>query len=336
VAGTLEPAASVRAGDVVRLPPGSRDVLPEEARELRAISENLRTVFESAGYGEVKTPTLEYADVLARGDLGDVTPTYRLVDDRGAWLTLRSDMTVPIARVAATRYPSDSGPLRFWYDRIAYRPVPQLQGRSREVQQLGIELIGVAGDAGDHEVLGLAARALVAAGLDQARLVVGDARLSETVLRAVGVDEDTIAAVHVALLAGGFVTIEQLLSDFGLAATEIDRVVALLRTRGDASLLADHAELLGTPGQELAATIAGLSDDERARVIVDIGLVRDLDYYSGLVFDAVHPALGEPIGGGGRYDDLVGRFGAVERPAVGFGLAVDAVHRAQTLAGDDA
>src|ERR1700712_2069270 len=134
MAGTLEPATTVRAGDVVRLPPGSRDVLPAEARELRTISHNLQTVFEAAGYGEIKTPTLEYSDVLARGDLGDVTPTYRLVDDRGAWLTLRSDMTVPIARVAATRSPADSGPLRFWYDRIAYQPVPALQGRSREVQ----------------------------------------------------------------------------------------------------------------------------------------------------------------------------------------------------------
>lgn len=332
MAAPLEPAASVRAGDVVRLPPGSRDVLPEEARELRAISEGLRVVFEAAGYGEVKTPTLEYADVLARGEVGDITPTYRLVDDRGAWLTLRSDMTVPIARVAATRYPADSGPLRFWYDRIAYRPVPQLQGRAREVQQLGVELIGVDGAAGDHEVLGLAARALDAAGLDDARLVIGDARLSATVLRAVGMGEATIAAVHDGLLAGGFVGIEMVLAEAGLPGDEVERVVRLLRTRGATSLLEEHAAELAGPGQELAATIAGLSDVERARVIVDIGLVRDLDYYSGLVFDAVHPALGEPIGGGGRYDELVGRFGT-DRPAVGFGLSVDAVHRAQTLGG---
>jgi ATP phosphoribosyltransferase regulatory subunit len=332
MAGTLEPATSVRAGDVVRLPPGSRDVLPEEARELRRISENMQHVFEAAGYGEVKTPTLEYADVLARGDLGDTAPSYRLVDDRGAWLTLRHDMTVPIARVAATRYPADSGPLRFWYDRIAYKPVPALQGRSREVQQLGIELFGVADGSGDREVLGLAARALDAAGLDDARLVVGDARLSETVLHAVGVDEASIAAAHVALLGGQYVTLEQVLADAGLPAAEIARAVTLLRVRGGADVLTTYATELGAPGAELATTIAGLPEAERARVIIDVGLVRDLDYYSGLVFEAVHPALGEPIGGGGRYDELVGRFG-IDRPAVGFGLAVDAVHRAQTLGG---
>ncbi|MBJ7471223.1 MAG: ATP phosphoribosyltransferase regulatory subunit [Solirubrobacteraceae bacterium] len=332
MARSLEPATTVRAGEVVRLPPGSRDVLPEEARELRAITEGVRAEFESAGYGEVKTPTLEYADVLARGELGDVTPSYRLVDDRGAWLSLRSDMTVPIARVAAMRYPADSEPLRFWYDRIAYQPVPALQGRAHEVQQIGIELIGIPGGDGDREILGLAARALDAVGLSSARLVVGDARLSETLLRAVGVSDGVIAAAHDALLAGQIVKLELVLGEAGLSVTEVERVVGILRTRGSAQVLAEHATELGDPGAELAATIAALPEAERARVIVDIGLVRDLDYYSGLVFDAVHPALGEPMGGGGRYDDLVGRFGA-DRPAVGFALAVDAVHRAQTLGG---
>lgn len=330
MARSLEPATAARAGDVVRLPPGSRDVLPEEARELRSISEGVRSVFEAAGYGEVKTPTLEYADVLARGDLGDVAPSYRLVDDRGAWLALRSDMTVPIARVAAMRYPDGGDPLRFWYDRIAYQPVPALQGRAHEVQQVGIELIGVADGPGDQEVLGLAANALDAVSLPSARLVVGDARLSETVLRAVGVGEATIAAAHDALLAGQIVALEQVLAQAGLAAADVSRVVTLLRTRGPASVLAEHADELGAPGAELASTIAALPESDR--VLVDIGLVRDLDYYSGLVFDVVHPALGEPMGGGGRYDDLVGRFGA-DRPAVGFALAVDAVHRAQTLGG---
>lgn len=332
MSGALEPTATVRAGEVVRLPPGSRDVLPEEARDLRLISDTLQDVFEAAGYGEVITPALEYADVIARAELGKAIPTYHLVDDRGAWLSLRSDTTVPLARVAATRYPADSGPLRFWYAQSAYRPVPALQGRSREVQQLGIELFDVAGAAGDREVLDLAARALDAADLQDARLVVGDARLSHTVLDAAGVDADTIAAVHVALAEGQLVMLEHLLLETGLDESKVRGLTALLRTRGGAEVLDENADALGTPGAELAATLAALGPAERSRVIVDIGLVRDLDYYSGLVFEVVHPAIGEPIGGGGRYDDLVGRFGS-SRPAVGFALAVDAVHRVQAATG---
>ncbi len=332
MAGALEPTTTARAGDVVRLPPGSRDILPEEARELRAIGESLRITFEDQGYGEVITPTLEYADVLARGILGDPLPSYRLIDDRGAWLELRSDATVPLARVAATRYHGHEEPLRFWYAQTVFRPVPALQGRSREIAQAGVELFGVPGEDGDREVLGLAAQCLQATNLADARLVVGDARLSETILRGAGADEATVSAVHTELQRGGFVAIELLLADAGLSPEQVERVVGLLRTRGDAALLTEHAAALGTPGADLAATIAGLSAADRDLVIVDLGLVRGLDYYSGLVFEVVHPALGEPIGGGGRYDELVGRFGDA-RPAVGFALEVDSVHRAQALGG---
>ncbi|MEH3053980.1 MAG: ATP phosphoribosyltransferase regulatory subunit [Patulibacter minatonensis] len=332
MAGALEPTITARAGDVVRLPPGSRDILPEEARELRAIGDTLRATFEDQGYGEVITPTLEYSDVLARGIVGDAPPSYRLVDDRGAWLELRSDVTVPLARVAATRFHGHEEPLRFWYAQTVFRPVPALQGRSREISQAGVELFGVAGAEGDREILGIAAQALSATGLPSARLVVGDARLSETVLRGAGVDADTVAAVHKELQRGGFVAIELLLAKAGLPADEVARVTGLLRTRGDAGLLLEHADALGAPGTELAAIIAGLAPADRDLVIVDIGLVRDLDYYSGLVFEIVHPALGEPMGGGGRYDDLVGRFGD-DRPAVGFALEVDSVHRAQASGG---
>lgn len=332
MAGALEPTTTARAGEVVRLPPGSRDVLPDEARELRAIKDVLRTTFEDQGYGEVITPTLEYADVLARGVLGDALPSYRLVDDRGAWLELRSDATVPLARVAATRFHGHEGPLRFWYSQTVYRPVPQLQGRAREISQTGVELFGVDGAAGDREILGVVAQSLAAIGLTEARLLVGDARLSETILRGAGVDDATVTAALGALQRGEFVAIEALLAEAGLALGEVERVVGLLRTRGDVSLLAEHADELGEPGAELRATIDGLAPADQALAVVDLGLVRGLDYYSGLVFEVVHPTLGEPLGGGGRYDELVGRFGD-DRPAVGFALAVDWVHRAQAFGG---
>ena len=86
------------------IPSGTRDVLPDETREVRAITDTLRGVFERHGYGEVYTPALEYESVLARADMAEVQPAYRVFDESGAVLVLRSDMTVPIARVVATRY----------------------------------------------------------------------------------------------------------------------------------------------------------------------------------------------------------------------------------------
>jgi hypothetical protein len=87
-----------------RIPSGTRDVLPDEMRELRAITERLRAEFESAGYGEVYTPALEYESTLGRGESTATIPAYRVFDEQGLVLALRSDMTVPIARLVATRY----------------------------------------------------------------------------------------------------------------------------------------------------------------------------------------------------------------------------------------
>src|SRR4030088_2983063 len=115
-----------------RIPSGTRDVLPDEMRELRAITERLRAVFERAGYGEVYTPALEYEGTLERGDLAGGRPAYRMFDDHGNFLVLRSDMTVPIARLVATRYSSAEPPLRFSYFAHAYRGVRPQRGQSRE------------------------------------------------------------------------------------------------------------------------------------------------------------------------------------------------------------
>src|ERR1700723_4499081 len=124
------------------IPSGTRDVLPDETREVRAITDTVRGVFEGSDYGEVYTPALEYESVLARSDMAEAKPAYRVFDESGAALVLRSDMTVPIARVVATRYPTEDPPLRFCYFAHCYRGVRPQRGQLRELLQAGIELIG--------------------------------------------------------------------------------------------------------------------------------------------------------------------------------------------------
>src|ERR1700692_485932 len=136
-----------------RIPSGTRDVLPDEMRELRAITERLRGVFERAGYGEVYTPALEYEGTLARGDLAGARPAYRMFDEHGNVLVLRSDMTVPIARLVATRYPTVEPPLRLSYFAHAYRGVRPQRGQAREFLQAGVELIGARAPEGTAETL---------------------------------------------------------------------------------------------------------------------------------------------------------------------------------------
>src|SRR5919202_6145544 len=158
VAGT--PATSRTA-----IPPGTRDVLPEEMRELRAIGDRMRETFERAGYGEIHTPALEYEEVLLRGDARAAGARYRSFDDQGAVLALRSDMTIPIARVVATRYADAEPPLRFCYLAHAWRATDRGVGEPREFLQGGLELIGAGAPEGEAEVLALTIAALEEAGL---------------------------------------------------------------------------------------------------------------------------------------------------------------------------
>ncbi len=171
------------------IPSGTRDVLPDELGELRVITDGMRAVFDERGYGEVATPALEYEEVLTRGDPAAADPAYRLFDEHGNVLVLRSDMTIPIARVVATRYATSEIPLRFCYVQNAYRAVRQHRGQPREILQAGIELVGAPGPEGTAEAVSVLCAALDAAGLVSYRVGLGDAGLFGRALERAGVPE---------------------------------------------------------------------------------------------------------------------------------------------------
>lgn len=298
-------------------PTGTRDVLHSELRELRAITDALRDAYEARGYGEVRTPAIEFDSVL-RGS--SIEPGYRVIDDHGNVMALRPDMTVPIARLGATRFAGVEPPLRFSYLAHVYRSVRPHRGETRELLQSGIELLGAAGPDGTAEVLSVLCAALDAAGLRDYRIALGSAAVYPRVLAALGVGEEVGPALLGALAAGDFVRLSELASDNGLS----EELVAVSRMRGGREILD------GVPG-DAAGALRGVLDAAdaavRDRVVVDLGLTRNLGYYTGAVFDVLHPSLGSPIGGGGRYDDLVGRFGR-DMPAAGFAIEVDQLHSA--------
>src|SRR5437588_3208554 len=253
---------------IVPIPSGTRDVLPDEMRELRAIEERLRAVFEKHGYGEVATPALEYEEVLALGGAGGALPAYRVVDDHGAVLALRSDMTVPIARVAATRYAGAEPPLRFSYLANVHRTVRPHRGQMREFLQAGIELIGSPAPEGTAEAVTVLARALDAVGLQRYRIGLGDASLYPSLLR--GVDGEPVLN---ALAVHDFVALENAVEQLGLDAESADLLVRLPQLRGG-------PEVLDVPGTEGLRRVLDLLEPGVAeRVIFDLALVRGLGDY---------------------------------------------------------
>jgi ATP phosphoribosyltransferase regulatory subunit len=324
------PAARSQSVPIDRIPSGTRDVLPDEMREVRAVTDRMRAVFEDAAYGEVYTPALEYAETFERvAHPGAAAPAYRMFDEHGGVLVLRPDMTIPIARLVATRYPQAEPPLRFSYTAHAYRGVRPQRGQSREFLQAGVELIGVPGPAGTAEVLGVLCAALDAAGLQSYRVGLGDASLYPSLLEAFGAGPERSELILTELAGGDFVGVDREVRALGLGDADTDLLLRLARTRGG-------PEVLGGLEGRLHDALAGmrevhglLSSEVASRIIFDLGLVRSLGYYTGAVFQVYDPAYGVPIGAGGRYDELLGSFGR-PLPAVGFALNVERLHIALT------
>jgi len=309
------------------IPSGTRDVLPDETREVRAITDTLRSVFERHSYGEIYTPALEYESVLARADMAEAQPAYRVFDETGSVLVLRSDMTVPIARVVATRYATSESPLRFCYFAHSYRGVRPARGQPREFLQAGVELIGSPAPAGTAEVVTVLCRALDAVGLRRYRVGLGDATLYPALLDSLGVESQARERLLGELARGDFVGVADGLRALDLDEDTIRLLLEVPQQRGDASVLHGPTGPVADAVAGLRAVHALLAPDVAQRVIFDLGLSRAPGYYTGAVFEVYDPALGMPLGGGGRYDNLLGEFGA-NLPAVGFALGVDQLHLA--------
>jgi ATP phosphoribosyltransferase regulatory subunit len=316
------------------IPPGTRDVLPDEMRELRRLHLALIDVFESRGYGEVATPAIEYDEVLARGDGRTADTAYRFFDGSGDLLALRSDMTVPIARLVASRYEGAEMPLRLCYLANAYRAVRPQRGQMREFAQAGVELIGAPAPEGTAEVVDVLEATLDAAGLNRAVIGLGDSDLFRQLLSELGVEGEARDSLLNRLAAHDLVGLEVELSELdGVSAEQVDTCVTLSQLRGGKEVLERARSLGGDAVERATARIGETFEALEARgvadrVQIDLGLLRDLGYYSGAILEVYDPALGHVLGGGGRYDGLLKRFG-VDLPAAGFALYLERVHVAQ-------
>ncbi len=303
-------------------------------REVRRLERSLLGVFEQHGYREVRTPTIEYADVVSRGDQASADDAYRFFDDRGELLALRTDMTIPIARLVATRFGEVEPPWRLSYVANSYRAVTPQRARLREFGQAGIELIGVDGADCIAEVVEVLSLSLDAVGLDKAVIGLGDAELWASLVRDVGGSEETVESSSRRLAGHDMVGLGAELQDCGeFNPAQIETLLDLIQRRGGPDLL---TSVRGNGGERfervldrLEATCEAVSARSGGvRIQLDLGMLRDLGYYAGPILEVYDPSVGEAIGGGGSYDGLMERFG-VEQPAAGFSLYLEGIHKAQ-------
>jgi ATP phosphoribosyltransferase regulatory subunit len=316
---------------VLRTPPGTKDVLPTEAAELRAIEDAVRTVFHEFGYGEVITPALEYEEVLALSDEKAFLTGFRLLDEAGRVLILRPDLTTPIARLVGSRLRAGELPHRVFSVTDVFRRNTPQRGQENEFRQAGIEFLGSALPQAEAEVLAVACRALERAGLVDFRIGVGHVGFFRALLDAVSDDPLLKARLITDLVGKDLVGYRVAVEQSGLAEEDQAALLEVPDLSGGAGVLGAAAGYVRSAGME--AALADLRVVEQAvgaygysdRLLFDLGIFRNFDYYTGIVFEVYAPGLGFTLGGGGRYDSLLSSYGA-PMPAVGLGLGLDRLH----------
>jgi ATP phosphoribosyltransferase regulatory subunit len=303
-----------------------RDLLPDEARSRRALGRCLLERFALAGYALVTPPVFEFSDVLERG-LGTLDPTevLRFVEpESGEVAALRPDMTPQVARMIATRLHDLPPPFRLCYEGTVMRRRSGRARKHRQIPQVGVELAGINGPTGDLELLGLASDALRAAGLRDFVIDLGDAGIVRALLD--GIDADVALHVSEALAKKDEAEVKSRCDAAGLSFGST--LCALVRMHGGREAIADGWRLLAsTPAAAAAARLLELYDAASARGLasqlrVDLAEVRGFAYYTGTIFHLYAPGPGESIGAGGRYDELLARFGK-PMPAMGFAFDLD-------------
>lgn len=312
------------------IPEGVRDRLPREAARMRHVFGRLEDVFRAWGYREVITPVFEYLEtvVAGAGTLGKKEDLYQLFDRKGRTLALRADMTTPIARLVATKMTGEPLPLRLSYFAPVFRHRDKKAGSVHEIWQAGVELIGAPGPAADAEVVALACTALTRAGVNGVKIGLGHVGLVEGVFGAAGVGASLEAELKEAMVSRDLVAFEKGVSAAGLDKKKADLLLSLATFQGSHdeaigrfSSAADE-RIISALGE--LGTILSLLDSfgVSGQVSLDLGLVRSLEYYTGVVFEGYAPGVGAPVLGGGRYDNLLGDFGG-DLPATGFAVEVD-------------
>ena len=309
-------------------PDGVSDMLPEDCLVKRDIEQKLRTLFALSGYREIETPGIEFFDVYASGDFVSQENLYKLSDQEGRILSLRYDGTVPAARLAATLFRDTPPPLRFSYIENMYRFRESGGGRQREFCQAGIELMGVSSAQADAEVIAIAISSALETGITDLQISIGQAEFFRGLMEAWNIPAGDAQVISRHIDQKDTVALEKAADRYGLSADAKETLLLVPALFGTYDTLDIFEKRVDNPRARAALLnvreILDILDDYgyMKYVSVDLGMLRSLDYYTGMIFKGFTYEVGFPIISGGRYDKVVSVFGR-DLAAVGFSLSLN-------------
>jgi ATP phosphoribosyltransferase regulatory subunit len=311
-------------------------ILPEAARRIRVLQQTLLTQLSRWGYQEIILPTFEYLDVLAPALEPElIEKCYQFADrTTGRILLLRPDATAQIARTVAMGMMGTRFPMRLCYRTSVFRYESEHAGRDREISQVGAELIGVDDLTRDSEIISLMIDCLLHAGLTSFKVSVGHVGFFKQLLAQSGMSDAGQKRAEQAAARKDLPRLEEVLSQERVTRASAKAILEAPGLYGREEVLQQGRRLAGR-NQALLETLDRLSRvyeqlvaaGRRDMLLLDLGEFRGFDYYDGIVFDVFAEGVGSELGGGGRYDHLIGRFGS-ELPSTGFALDLDRLFRA--------
>ncbi len=313
------------------IPYGTRDFLPQEAAEKRAIETAIAKQFNVWGYDEIVTPTVELLDTLTAVSGSDLEPhMFKLFDKNNRTLALRYEMTTPIARVAASRMKEEKLPLKLSYISSVFRYEQTQTGRQCEFHQAGVELLGSDKAAADAEVIALAVSVMKEAGLNDFIICLGQVDFINGLMKECGIQSRDKNKIREAIEKRDLVGLNAIVDKAELSSEAKAKVKEIPLLHGGKDILKKAYSMINNEQSKKAldnlSEIYNLLEAYEAAeyITFDLGVIRDFSYYTGMVFEAYTPGLGYPLCGGGRYDNMLTDFGR-ELSATGFGIGIERI-----------
>ena len=315
--------------EILETPYGTRDFLPREAAAKRAIENRLAKLFSEFGYEEVVTPTMEFLETL-RISGGVESNLFKMFDQNNRTLALHHEMTTPIARLAVSRLKDAPLPLKLSYNTSVFRFRKNQPERQCEFYQAGVELLGVSNAFADAEIIALAAQGLKVSGLKDFTICLGQVEFANGLMEENNLPPNVQTEIKNAIEHHNIVGLKKIVDALNLDKTAADSLKKIPTLHGGIEIL-ETARVLAKNQKSIAAInnlqeiyklaeIYGVAD----KIIFDLGIIRDFEYYTGMVFEAYAPNVGYSLAGGGRYDHMLKDFG-LACPATGFALGIERI-----------
>lgn len=309
-------------------PNGVKDILPDEYSVKRGVENRIESVFHRYGYRSVMPPTFEYIDVFTGIGSVDQSKIYKFIDRDGSVLALRSDLTPQISRIVATNDWDGMIPLRFCYVANTYRYNQNFQGKLNEFTQAGVELYGASSDDANAEVIAVAINALLAAGLEDFRIDIGNVEFLHGILEETGLPEEELREIRKYILKREYVAVEAAVKKRKMPKGVKEILSNLASFIGDTQMLdkcgaavtSDAAKAALNKLKNIYETLKLYNLDKY--VLFDLSLMGHLDYYTGVIFRGYTYGTGFSIVEGGRCDKVTASFGK-KISSIGFAIGIN-------------